>query len=250
MLHFCGMQQWFESWFDTKYYHQLYAKRDDAEAQLFIDKLYELLKLNSGDKVLDNACGKGRHAKYLAQKGLDVVGLDLSKNSIEYAKAYENDHLHFEVHDMREIYQPLAFDAIFNLFTSFGYFDNPAEDKKIIDSIYQQLKPQGSFVLDFFNADWVQTLVNQNPNSISLEIEGVKYHISKKIENGHVIKSIKVEDVGSDFEFEERVKLWTKPALQNLLELSGFKVMSVFGSYELDEFKQDSQRCIFLCIKQ
>jgi SAM-dependent methyltransferase len=249
MLHFCGMQQWFESWFDTKYYHQLYAKRDDAEAQLFIDKLFNLLKLKTGDNVLDNACGRGRHAKYLAKKGLDVLGLDLSKNSIDYAKTFENDHLHFEVHDMREIYKPLAFDAIFNLFTSFGYFDNPAEDKKIIDSIYQQLKPNGIFVLDFFNADMVQILVSQNLAPISLEIEGVRYHTFKKIENGHVIKTIKVEDGGNDFAFEERVKLWSKPALQKLLETSGFKVISVFGSYELQDYTKESNRCIFLCKK-
>ena len=80
------MQQWFESWFDTTYYHQLYAHRDDSEARGFIDRLTQYMLLPETASVLDNACGRGRHAKYLAEKGYHVTGLDLSSASIKFAK--------------------------------------------------------------------------------------------------------------------------------------------------------------------
>lgn len=96
---------WYASWFDTPYYHILYKDRDYDEAQLFIDNLTHYLNIAEDATILDVACGKGRHAIYLNSLGYDVVGTDLSSNSIEEAKAFENEKLHFEVHDMRE---PLA----------------------------------------------------------------------------------------------------------------------------------------------
>ena len=70
--------KWFESWFDTAYYHALYAHRNDAEAMAFMDALVGYLRLESGAKVIDVACGKGRHAAHLAELGMDVLGFDLS----------------------------------------------------------------------------------------------------------------------------------------------------------------------------
>ena len=76
---------WFKNWFDSKYYHILYKNRDEQEAVFFLNKIINHIKLKKG-KVLDVACGKGRHAKYLNKIGFDVVGIDLSKNSIDLAK--------------------------------------------------------------------------------------------------------------------------------------------------------------------
>ena len=77
---------WFTSWFDSLYYHTLYKNRDEKEAQAFIDNLVAHLQIKKGSKLIDIACGKGRHAKYFNQKGMDVVGVDLSPNSISAAK--------------------------------------------------------------------------------------------------------------------------------------------------------------------
>ena len=73
---------WFVNWFDSPYYHLLYKNRDEKEAQVFIDNLIEKLQLKKGSKLIDIACGKGRHATYFNKKGMNVVGVDLSKNSI------------------------------------------------------------------------------------------------------------------------------------------------------------------------
>jgi len=78
-------QNWFASWFDTPYYHILYKERNYREAQIFMDNLTHYLNLPEKAKVLDLACGKGRHAIYLNQLGFEVIGADLSENSIAEA---------------------------------------------------------------------------------------------------------------------------------------------------------------------
>jgi SAM-dependent methyltransferase len=118
------IENWYTSWFDSPYYHILYKNRDDKEAGLFMKNLTSFLNLSTSSKILDLACGKGRHSKYLNQLGYHVTGIDLSPQSIVYAKQFENDKLFFEEHDMSLTY-PQKFDAVFNLFTSFGYFEYP-----------------------------------------------------------------------------------------------------------------------------
>ena len=79
---------WFESWFDSPYYHILYKDRDMKEAEEFIDHLMDRLHLPSGSKILDMGCGKGRHSVYLNRKGYNITGIDLSKENIAYCKQF------------------------------------------------------------------------------------------------------------------------------------------------------------------
>ena len=112
-------QHWFKDWFNSSYYHQLYFNRDDREAEAFINKLIDHLQPSGDAKMLDVACGKGRHAMQLAEKGFDVTGIDLSEESIEEALRSENDRLHFYRHDMRHPFWINYYDYTFNFFTSF-----------------------------------------------------------------------------------------------------------------------------------
>ena len=120
----------------------LYSNRDYTEAENFITKLTADLQLPPQSKIIDLACGKGRHSVFLNKLGYDVLGLDLSRQSIESDKQYENQTLLFEVHDMRNPIDADPMDAVFNLFTSFGYFDNESDDKKVFQSVYNALKPE------------------------------------------------------------------------------------------------------------
>src|ERR1700712_4842000 len=94
-------QPWFKDWFNSPYYHHLYFNRDEAEAAAFIDKLISYLNPAENARILDVACGKGRHSIHLAQKGFDVTGIDLSEDSIDEALKSETANLHFYRHDMR-----------------------------------------------------------------------------------------------------------------------------------------------------
>ena len=147
---------WFINWFNSPYYHILYKDRDLREAEIFIDSLLAFLKPASGDKILDLACGKGRHARYLNQKGFDVTGIDLSEESIRYATQFENATLSFFVHDMRRMLLINGFDFVFNLFTSFGYFVNEKDNVATLKASAGSLKNGGIFVLDFMNANKAQ----------------------------------------------------------------------------------------------
>ena len=115
-------QVWYKEWFDSPYYHKLYFERDEKEAEAFIRKLVEHLKPAKGSRMLDIACGRGRHSRTLSSMGFDVTGIDLSPSSIEFAKKIETGKLEFFVHDMRLPFRANYYDYAFNFFTSFGYF--------------------------------------------------------------------------------------------------------------------------------
>jgi 2-polyprenyl-3-methyl-5-hydroxy-6-metoxy-1,4-benzoquinol methylase len=110
---------WFTEWFNTPYYHILYANRNDNDAQVFMKNLVRFLNIPKQASILDLPCGKGRHAIFLNSLGYTVTGADLSKNSIDFAKQFENDTLQFYQKDMREPFTK-TYNYIFNLFTSFG----------------------------------------------------------------------------------------------------------------------------------
>ena len=176
---------WFKAWFNTPYYHTLYKNRNDDEARTFIENVTKFIEIPSTSKVMDLACGKGRHAVTLNNLGFDVLGLDLSEESIAYAKQFENKHLHFDVHDMRKVYKENEFDAIFNLFTSFGYFDNDDENALVFEAIKKQLKPNGILVFDYLNAEKiVKNLVPYEEK----EIDGILFKITKSITEKNFIK--------------------------------------------------------------
>ena len=237
---------WFETWFDTPYYHILYKDRDFAEAENFITLLISYLDVPKDSKIIDLACGKGRHSVFLNKMGYEVLGLDLSPQSIEHNKQFENSDLKFEVHDMRaEIFPELSgekVDAVLNLFTSFGYFEDENDDRKVFQSISNILKDDGYFVLDFLNAKWVEkTLIKVDQTTK----EGIDFTIKKKIEDQHVIKDIFFKDQGKDYHFFEKVKLHTLEEINSYALEFGFERVQIFGDYHLNEFNlESSPRCI------
>jgi SAM-dependent methyltransferase len=234
---------WFASWFDTPYYHILYKDRDYEEAQLFMDNLTNYLNLPEDAKILDLACGKGRHSIYLNQLGYDVTGADLSENSIKAAKIAENDTLHFMVHDMRQPF-PTQYEAIFNLFTSFGYFDDDADNIKTLQAICKSLSEYGFGVIDFMNV--THTINNLVPHEVKT-VEGIDFHIKRYVEDGHIVKEIDFEDKGEKFHFEERVQALTLPDFEKMMEEAGIYLLDTFGDYKLRKFfKNESERLIMI----
>ena len=152
-----GKSEWFADWFDSPYYHILYQNHNEQSAKDFIDNLfkkltpqYATLHPTSYYKILDLACGKGRHSRYMASKGFDVTGTDLSENSIRYARQFESDNLSFFEHDMRKPFRINYFDYIFNIFTSFGYFDRDEDNVTALKCVHDGLKDDGTFILDYF----------------------------------------------------------------------------------------------------
>lgn len=236
-------KNWFASWFDSPYYHILYKERNYREAQIFMDNLTHFLNLPEKAKVLDLACGKGRHAIYLNQLGFDVVGADLSPNSIAEAKKNQNSTLHFEVHDMRETFEE-KFDAIFNLFTSFGYFENDEDNLTTLQAIKSSLSENGFAVIDFMNVN--QVLANLVPEEVKT-VENIDFNIKRYLKDNHIYKEISFEDKGEKFHFVEKVKALTLKDFEQMMEEAGIYLLAIFGDYKLKKFiKNDSERLIMI----
>ncbi len=238
---------WFEEWFDTSYYHTLYSHRNYEEAEQFIHNLCNYLQLPPGSNVLDFACGKGRHAYFLNRLGFDVLGVDLSFNSIAAAKKMEKDGLRFAMSDIREVIPGEKFDAIFNLFTSFGYFNSLDENLKVMTAIERMLEPDGIFVIDFMNANKVvKNLVAKE----TVRRSNLTFEITRRHENGQIIKTIDFKDKDKDFHFEERVQTIDLSDFNSLIEQAGLELTQTFGNYQLDSFDETTSDRLILIGKK
>ena len=234
---------WFTSWFNTPYYHILYKDRGHEEAEVFMKNLTQFLNIPEQAHILDLACGKGRHSVHLNSLGYQVTGLDLSEESIAYAKQFENSSLHFDVHDMSTPYHD-QFDAVFNLFTSFGYFENEEDNLNTIKAIKANLKPNGIGVIDFMNVDLV---INNLVNSNEVTNEGITFSLNRKLENGYIVKDISFNDNGQDFRYQERVRAFTLDDFKDLFEKANVELIAIFGDYKLNKFRRDtSDRLIMI----
>ena len=238
---------WFAHWFDSPYYHTLYKNRDEKEAQAFIDNLVQHLQITKGSKLIDIACGKGRHATYFNSLGLDVVGVDLSANSIASATKNANATLQFSVHDMREVYQENSFDVVTNLFTSFGYFEENTDEQKAINAMASNLKSEGVLIIDFMN---VKKVIANLVASEQKTINGITFDIIRKIEAGYIIKDIQITDGAIKQYFQEKVKAITLANYSEFITNVELKIIDIFGNYKLEDFNAiTSDRLILICKK-
>ncbi|RKD16073.1 methyltransferase [Pelobium manganitolerans] len=241
-------KKWFQNWFNSPYYHILYKKRDDEEAELFIDNLCSFLKPKQDARMLDIACGRGRHAIYLNKKGFEVAGIDLSYSSIKFAQQFENKNLHFFVHDMRQPFYINYFDYAFNMFTSFGYFETDKDHIKALKSFKKALKKDGLLVLDYMNS---QRIINHLVSREVKEVDDIQFNISRQVSNGKIVKSICFEHRNKDYAFKEEVKDYKQADFERLFEAAGLQIKNTFGDYQLNPFDlNQSDRLIFICTKK
>jgi SAM-dependent methyltransferase len=237
-------EDWYETWFDTPYYHILYHQHNTQEAQHFVRNIAQFLPILPQYKVLDLGCGRGRHAVYINALGAEVVGIDLSVNNIEYARQFQNERLHFHVHDMRQPFSPESFDVVVNLFTSFGYFDTHEENQQAISAAARNLKPGGKLILDFFNTPRIVRTLRPR---YTQTVEGIDFHIKKKYANGFIWKMIRFRDKGKNYVFQERVMALQAFDLLQYFKKAGLKILSILGDYNLHSFDmQQSDRLILI----
>ncbi|CAN5490032.1 class I SAM-dependent methyltransferase [soil metagenome] len=238
---------WFESWFDSPFYHILYQNRNEAEAHDFINNLLNRLHLPNSSTVLDLGCGKGRHSRYLNELGYKVTGVDLSKKNIEFCKQFENETLEFYEHDMRKILRVNYYDAVMNLFTSFGYFRQEHQNELVVKAAASGLSKGGYLVIDYFNSIKVEkNLVAEH----QLSIDGINFHIQKRIENKFIIKDINFTHEQKNYSFREEVKILSLEDFSKFFLHAGLSILNLYGDYQLSAFNpQQSSRLIMVARK-
>ena len=238
-----AQENWFSSWFDTPYYHILYKDRGEEEAREFMQNLIDFLQLPKGSTILDLACGKGRHSIFLNSLGYNVRGVDLSANSIAHARQFENPTLKFDTHCMCK---PLGqkFDAVFNLFTSFGYFEEEEGNLKAIQSIKEELKPGAFGVIDFMN---VKKVARELVPSEVKSVKNIDFHISRNIEDGFILKRILFRDQGKEHFYTEKVRALELEDFREYFSKSSLELLHCFGNYQLEQYNaKHSNRLILV----
>ena len=239
--------EWFVSWFDSKYYHILYSDRTDYEAHNFIYQLKNHLSLDSKEKVLDLGCGRGRHSKTLSEFFKTLDGIDISKENIDFAKSNKSKNQNFYLSDMRNFKMSNSYGYIFNLFTSFGYFDELSDNVKVLENCNHHLKKNGLLIIDFLNANKIKKTI-KNIQEIKT-INNIIFEIDKYILNNYIFKKIKIIDGDSVLNFVEKVQLFELDDFIEMLEKTGFTEISAFGDYKMNPYRSNSNRLI-LCAKK
>ncbi len=240
-------KEWFGEWFDSPYYHILYKHRDHEEAKAFIDQLIKYFQFTEEDNIQDLACGKGRHAIYLNRQGFKAVGLDLSQQNISLVNRFNTERLSFHVHDMRFPWKGSKSDYILNLFTSFGYFETKDENQQSILAMAKGLKKGGKVLIDFLNPF---TVINNLVSEDIKLINGIAFHIQRVLVDDYIVKQIRFEDKGINYEFQERVKAIRRVKFLEYFKFAGLELIDLFGDYDLNPYiAEKSERMIFVLRK-
>lgn len=228
-------REWYKEWFNSPFYHKLYFDRDEKEAQDFIKKLVSHFRPPQGSAMLDVACGRGRHSRFLASLGFDVTGIDISPDSIQFAKQFENERLHFYQHDMRLPAWINYFDYAFNFFTSFGYFATRREHDDAIATIVKSLKKGGLLLIDYLN---VHAAENKLLSHELKSMGNTQYEITRWMNDSHFFKKIRVTDPLLDHpcEFVEKVAKLSLGDFTDMLSFQKMQVKEVFGDYQLNPY--------------
>jgi cyclopropane fatty-acyl-phospholipid synthase-like methyltransferase len=238
---------WFIDWFNSKYYHILYKSRNKNEANDFIKNIISNLSLNSNETVLDLGCGNGRHSISLSEHFKLVDGIDISSENITLAKKNKIENLKFFISDMRNFDTKTKYGYIFNLFTSFGYFKKNEDNINVLKKCNNHLKKDGLLFIDFLNSEKIKMTINGLKETINFD--GIKFNIHKKIVDNYVVKTIEIIDGDLTFNFQEKVQLFKIEDFKEMLGISGFELLSSFGDYQMNPYNLNSNRLI-LCAKK
>ncbi|MDF2653496.1 MAG: SAM-dependent methyltransferase [Paenibacillus sp.] len=228
------MRNWYEESFGDDYL-QVYSHRSQHEALHQVKKMIGWLKLPANSHILDLCCGAGRHALALVEAGFRMTGIDLSPHLLNEArKADKNRQINWIESDMRHLPEEAdlqgKFDAVINLFTSFGYFEEDEEQIQVLREIRKALKPCGRFMMDLLNEGFVRE--HLIPYS-KREVNGISISETRSLVNGFVVKDICIDEEGKPSRhYRERVKLYSLSLMTDMLEGTGLRVDYVYGDYQ------------------
>jgi len=245
---------WYETFFGRDYldaYGHLFSpERDEQEAAF----AFEALSLRPGDAVLDLCCGQGRHAVPLARRGCRVTGLDLSQQYLRLAAAAAREagvEIDTVRADMREVPFEARFDAVINMFSSFGYLETETEDARVLGAVARALKPGGRCLFDLLNREWV--LLNYDQKDWHRDAGGTLYleeRVFDPMTSRNHVSFTAVEPDGRRRELGgHHIRLYTLREVRGLLEDAGFALLTVYGGFDGRPYAIDTRRMIVVAAK-
>ncbi|MGH7841929.1 MAG: class I SAM-dependent methyltransferase [Candidatus Binataceae bacterium] len=232
------------------YAHLFTAERAETEAAF----VAQALEIKPGARVLDLCCGPGRHSIPLAQRGFQVTGLDLNPTYLEAAQRSAraaNLTLETVAADMREIPFQASFDAVVNMYSSFGYLDSEAEDARVLQAVARASKPGGRLLLDMLNREWA--VANYIPHDWHAGADGTLYIERRELDLAtsrmHVSFTIVDPDGGRRDSVGHHIRLYSLTETTRMLEHAGLRVTGVFGGFEGETYAIATRRMIICAQK-
>ncbi len=234
------MAEWFEDWFNSDEYLYVYRHRNEEDAKNLFSLIINNTNLKESSKVLDLACGAGRHSILFAKNNFEVTGIDISENLLCTAKRTAAElglKINFMKADLRSITVPDKFHLVINLFTSFGYFETDTENEKLITLAHNCLLNNGYFILDFFNIVYLKDSLI--PVSYDLINDGIIKQ-ERTIQGNRIIKKISIHRNNSVKYYKESVRAYCKDELVSMISRNKFNIVRIFGSYNAEIFDEHS----------
>lgn len=240
---------WYKEWFNSPFYHKLYFERDEQEAAAFIRQLIGRLDPAPGSRMLDAACGRGRHSRIMAAMGFTVTGIDLSPDNIAIARRDEKENLDFFVHDMRLPFWGNYFNYAFNFFTNFGYFRTRREHDNVMRTIANGLRPGGSFMIDYLNVHYAEDHLVHHETK---QVDDTIYTIHRWDNDTHFYKKINVADpsLATPLEYTEEVAKFSLGDFTDMLSFQSLQVQEVFGDYHFGPYDVRSTPRLIIIAKK
>jgi SAM-dependent methyltransferase len=245
---------WYVTYFGEEYFDIYGPMLSEERTAREVEGIIKLLDLPQGSRILDLACGHGRHAIPLAQSGFQVTGQDLSEVFLDRARAEAQARsapIRWVHGDMRKIPFVDEFDAIINIFTAFGYFESDTEDQQVLHQVHKALRPGGHFLLDLMHRD---ALVRRfQPFDVSRRDDGLVVTEERQFDQLAGRTTVRVtlfHPDGRRTESGHVVRNYTVTELAEMLGRSGLEVQATYGGLDGSPLTLDSRRLVVIAQKR
>ena len=216
-----------------------------------IADIIHLLDVQAGSHVLDLCCGPGRHTIELAAHGFNVTAVDRTEYYLNQARQLANEKelsIDFICEDMRTFIMPDSFDLVLNLFTSFGYFEDKEDDKKVVDNVFKSLKKGGRFLIDLMGKEVLARLFRERD---WYEVDGITLLEERKLHRNWSWIESRWIMMNDDDKMEHKIshRLYAASELIDLFRDCGFSYVRAYGDLSGNPYDQNASRLVVTGIK-
>jgi SAM-dependent methyltransferase len=246
------VSEWYEdkSFWKAVYPFLMTEERMEGAADE-VDSALSLVGFEGRD-VLDLCCGVGRHSVELAEQGFSVTGVDRSPFLLGKARSLAEDQgveVEWIEADVRDFIRPGSFDLVLNMFTSFGYFEDPGDDRKVLGNVFESLRDGGKLLIDLAGKELVAAVLQPTTSDKSPD-GGLLVRRHEIVDSWSRIKNdwIVVQD-GRTESFSFCLRMYSARELEDALSAAGFRHARIFGDLRGGEYGPGAERLIAVAVK-